>query len=71
MDLCQVSKLDIDVTTIAIRSMVEIGYKGIEADKLELQWEVVHQVLTITVVVVEIVVVVLLVALQEDLDNEM
>lgn len=37
MDLCQVSKLDIDVTTIAIRSMVEIGYKGIEADKLELQ----------------------------------
>lgn len=29
----QVSKLDIDVTTIAIRSMVEIGYKGIEAGK--------------------------------------
>lgn len=29
----QVSKLDIDMTTIAIRSMVEIGYKGIEAGK--------------------------------------
>ena len=29
----QVSKLDIDVATIAIRSMVEIGYKGIEAGK--------------------------------------
>ncbi len=29
----QVSKLDIDMTTIAVRSMVEIGYKGIEAGK--------------------------------------
>ena len=29
----QVSKLDIDMTTIAIRSMVEIGYKGVEAGK--------------------------------------
>ena len=29
----QVSKLDIDMTTIAIRRMVDIGYKGIEAGK--------------------------------------
>lgn len=29
----QVSKLDIDMTTIAVRSMVEIGYKGIESGK--------------------------------------